>query len=204
MPTEIRKIRLLLRLGRSAQVNEEKENNNVIVEVVPYRAEWKEMFREEAERIRGILGDELVRVFHIGSTSVPGIQAKPVIDLMPVVRDIQRLDAYDTEFMALGYESMGEYGIPGRRFYRKGGERRTHHIHAFQYDNAYGILRHASFCAYLRAFPAVRDEYAALKAGLAKQFPADIEAYCDGKDAFVKQVEREALLWYWNGAESLL
>ena len=169
-----------------------------MVEVVPYRPEWKEMFQEEAERIRGILGDELLRVFHIGSTSVPDILAKPVIDLMPVVKDIKRLDKYRTEFMALGYEHMGEYGIPGRRFYRKGGERRTHHIHAFQYDNAREILRHASFCAYLRAFPSVRDEYAALKSKLAKQFPNDIQAYCDGKDDFVKQVEREALMWYWS------
>ena len=74
----------------------------------------------------------------------------------------------------------------------------THHIHAFQYDNAYAILRHTAFCSYLREFPAVRDEYAALIAGLAKKFPADIEAYCDGKNAFVKCVEREALAWYWN------
>ena len=170
----------------------------MIVEVVPYRPEWEAMFREEAGRIKDILGDELLRVFHIGSTSVPLIQAKPVIDLMPVVKDIQRLDAYGAEFLALGYESMGEYGISGRRFYRKGGERRTHHIHAFQYDNTAAILRHVAFCAYLREFPAVRDEYGKLKAELAKQLPADIGAYCDGKDAFVKQVEREALMWYWS------
>ncbi len=175
----------------------------MIVKVVPYRAEWKQMFLEEAGRIQEALGDELVRVFHIGSTAVPGIQAKPVIDMMPVVKDIQKLDAYHSAFVALGYEPMGEYGIPGRRFYRKGGDRRTHHIHAFQCDNAYAILRHVAFCAYLRAFPTVREEYSALKAGLAKQFPADIEAYCDGKDAFVKKLEREALLWYWKSSGEL-
>lgn len=169
-----------------------------MIEVIPYREEWKTLFLEEQARLEELLGDTLIRVFHIGSTSVPGIQAKPVIDLLPVVTDVASLDAYREGFEALGYEAMGEYGIPGRRFYKKGGERRTHHIHAFQYDNAYAILRHTAFCSYLREFPAVRDEYAALKAGLAKKFPADIEAYCDGKDAFVKRVERKALAWYWN------
>ena len=198
MPTGIRTISLIFSLSHNGKAVGKR--HNMIVEVVPYRAEWKAMFREEAERVRGVLGDELLRVFHIGSTSVPGIQAKPVIDLLPVVKDIQKLDTFRCEFLTLGYEPMGEYGIPGRRFYRKGGERRTHHIHAFQYDNAYAILRHTAFCAYLRESPAVRDEYAALKARLAEQFPADIEAYCDGKDSFVKQVEREALIWYWNTA----
>ena len=182
-------------------LNEEAKETRkfgMIVEVVPYRGEWKTLFLEEEARLKKLLGDTLIRVFHIGSTSVPGIHAKPVIDLLPVVTDIASLDACREGFEALGYEAMGEYGIPGRRFYKKGGERRTHHIHAFQYDNAYAILRHTAFCSYLRAFPAVRDEYAALKAGLAKKFPADIEAYCDGKDAFVKRVEREALAWYWN------
>ena len=169
----------------------------MIVEVVPYREDWRALFLEEQARLEKLLGDTLIRVFHIGSTSVLGIQAKPVIDLLPVVTDIASLDACRQGFEALGYEAMGEYGIPGRHFYKKGEERRTHHIHAFQYDNAYAILRHTAFCSYLRAFPAVRDEYAALKAGLAKKFPADIESYCDGKGAFVKHVEREALTWYW-------
>lgn len=73
------------------------------------------MFENEAETIKTILGDNLLQAFHIGSTSVPGLKAKPIIDIMPVVRDIEQVDKYTQAFEAAGYEVMGEYGIAGRR-----------------------------------------------------------------------------------------
>jgi GrpB-like predicted nucleotidyltransferase (UPF0157 family) len=167
----------------------------VRVIVVPYSEEWPRLFREEADRIREALGDEVVEVHHIGSTSVPGLQAKPVIDLMPVVRDIARVDAYNGAMAALGYEGLGENGIPGRRFFRKGGDERTHNVHVFQVGDL-GVERHLAFRAYLVAHPEVAVRYGALKADLARRFPEDIEGYMDGKDAFVKEVERQALAWY--------
>lgn len=101
------------------------------VEVVKYRSEWSREFEAEAERIKEILGDEAIEIYHIGSTSVEGLSAKPIIDIMPVVKDISRIDKLNPAFEALGYECMGEFGIPGRRYFRKGGEKRTHQIHVF-------------------------------------------------------------------------
>lgn len=85
--------------------------------VTSYDPRWKVMFEEEAEEIKRILGSELVAVCHIGSTAVEGLAAKPVIDIMPVVRSVQRTDNFNVQFEALGYECMGEFGIPGRRYY---------------------------------------------------------------------------------------
>lgn len=167
----------------------------MFVEVVPYCAAWPELYRQEAEKISEILGEQLVTIHHIGSTSVPGLSAKPIIDILPVVKEISAVDAHNAQFEALGYEPRGEYGIPGRRFFRKGIERRTHHIHIFQESDHQNILRHVAVRDYLRAHPEAAAAYAALKRKLAAQFPRDIEAYCDGKDSFVKALEQKALAW---------
>ena len=79
------------------------------VEVVKYRSEWSREFEAEAERIKEILGDEAIEIYHIGSTSVEGLSAKPIIDIMPVVKDISRIDKLNPVFEAVGYECMGEF-----------------------------------------------------------------------------------------------
>lgn len=167
----------------------------MFVEVVAYRPEWEEEFLREAEKLRAVLGRELLDIYHIGSTAVPGQCAKPIIDLMPVVRDLSMADAKRGDFEALGYEYLGEFGIPGRRYMRKGGEHRTHQAHIFAEDDRNNILRHLAVRDYLRVHPKEASAYGALKVELAGEFPRDIEAYCDGKDAFVKALERRALIW---------
>lgn len=168
------------------------------VNVVAYDSKWPNMFLNEAEQVRRILDDNLLQVFHIGSTSVPGLRAKPVIDIMPVVRDVERIDSCTSAFESIGYEVMGEFGIPGRRYMRKGGNNRTHQIHAFQYDNTADILRHLAFRNYLRSHSDVCVDYGELKSELAKQYPTDIDAYGDGKEHFIKRVEQDALQWIWE------
>lgn len=168
------------------------------IRICPYESRWRDAFQAEAEQLSGILRGNCVRVFHIGSTSVPGLSAKPVIDIMPVVRDIPAVDGQAAQFAAIGYEAMGEYGIPGRRFYRKGGDARTHHVHIFAASDTQNILRHLAFRDYLRRHPDVCGAYAALKTELAARHPDDIGAYCDGKDAFVKRTEQDALQWFWR------
>lgn len=91
---------------------------------------------------------------------------------------------------------MGEFGIPGRRYFRKGGHNRTHQIHAFQYNNMEEIERHMAFRDYLREHPEVCIKYGELKSQLAEQYPNDIDGYGDGKDDFVKSVEKEAIKWH--------
>lgn len=164
--------------------------------VVDYDPFWPLLFRKEADAISRILGDNLVLIHHIGSTSVPFLAAKPIIDIMPVVKDLSGVDAVSEEFVKLGYEYLGEFGIKGRRYLRKGGQERTHQIHIFQMEDDTNILRHLAFRDYLRSHRDVAMDYAELKKDLAARFPYDIDGYCDGKDAFVKKIENLALAEY--------
>ncbi|HIS03446.1 MAG TPA: GrpB family protein [Candidatus Pullichristensenella avicola] len=164
--------------------------------VVAYRPEWSEAFRAEAARIAAVLGENLVAIHHIGSTSVPGLCAKPIIDILPVVRDIEVVDKCNAAFIALGYTPMGEFGIRGRRYFHKGGDERTHHVHVFAAENREAIERHLAVPAYLRAHPDEARAYGELKKALAARFPLDWEGYCDGKDEYVRALEMRALRWY--------
>jgi GrpB-like predicted nucleotidyltransferase (UPF0157 family) len=161
-----------------------------------YSSEWPHEFEQEAARLRALLGDELLAVHHIGSTSVPGLAAKPTIDVIPVVRDIERIDELTPSLEEAGYKAWGEYGLPERRFFTRDRDGfRTHNVHIYQEGNP-EIERHLAFCAYLRSHEAIRDEYAVLKRDVFARHPADIEAYCDGKDAWIKRIQGEALEWY--------
>jgi GrpB-like predicted nucleotidyltransferase (UPF0157 family) len=158
-----------------------------------YSPAWPTEFEREAEKLRALLGEELLHTHHIGSTSVPGLAAKPIIDLLPIVRDIGQMDAAAERFGAAGYKIWGEYGIPGRRFFTKDRDGlRTHNLHFFQAGFP-EIERHLSFVAYLRAHPAICDEYAALKREAFARHPADVNAYNDYKDGWIKRIEKLAL-----------
>jgi len=166
-----------------------------IVIVSDHSARWAQLFAEEAAKLRVVFGDLLLEIHHIGSTSVPGLPAKPVIDIMPVVKDIAQVDLLNVQMESLGYEAMGECGLAGRRYFRKGGDDRTHNVHTYQWDNRQAIERHLAVRDYLRTHPATAKEYGELKQRLARQFPTDIYGYMDGKDSFVKALEQEALRW---------
>ena len=90
--------------------------------VVPPDPAWPDAFDAASRELAGALGENLFIIHHIGSTAIPGIWAKPVIDLLPVVRDIARVDEHVAAMQALGYESKGEFGIPGRRYFRRRAE----------------------------------------------------------------------------------
>lgn len=165
------------------------------INVVEFNPEWGKMFKKEAAEIRKTLGKNCVAVHHIGSTSVPGLAAKPIIDIMPVVKDISAVDAHDAEFISLGYECRGEFGIPGRRFYTKGGDERTHHIHIFEKSNKTDIERHLAVRDYLREHDEDAKRYAELKKQLAEEFTYDNDGYCDGKAPFMKELEEKAIVW---------
>jgi GrpB-like predicted nucleotidyltransferase (UPF0157 family)/glyoxylase-like metal-dependent hydrolase (beta-lactamase superfamily II) len=168
------------------------------VVVTEYNDKWNEMFIEESQQIKKIFADEVIDIHHIGSTSVPGLKAKPIIDIMPVVKDIEKMDSFNEQMISLGYECMGELGMKGRRYFRKGGDHRTHQVHVFQADNKEDINRHLAVRDYLRTHSEDVKQYGDLKENLAKHFPKDIAAYMDGKDEFVKELERKALQWYRN------
>ena len=166
------------------------------VVVTEYDPAWTEKYRKEAGIIQGILGNNCLAVYHIGSTSVAELAATPVHDLMPVVRGLEEADRAAERFSQAGYEYLGEFGIPGRRYLRKGGDERTHQVHIFQADDMENIGRHLAFRDFMMKHEREREEYARLKKNLAQQFPYDIERYCSGKDAFVRRMEARALAEY--------
>lgn len=166
-----------------------------IIVVVPYDSGWPEKYQQEAEKISAIFGQELISIHHIGSTANPGMSTKPVIDIMPVVRDIEAVDAFNPAMIQLGYEPQGENGIPGRRFFVRGGDaHRTHHVHTYQPGNP-EVDRHLDFRDYLIAHPEEAQQYASLKMELARQYPHDIDAYMAGKDALIKKTIHRAHPW---------
>ncbi len=165
------------------------------VEVVPPDPNWPDMYRAEAHAIASLLGQELMAIHHIGSTAIPGIKAKPAIDIMVEVRVIKKMDDYDDAMIELGYQPMGEYGIPGRRFFRKPDEfTRTHHVHTYGVGHP-EIPRHLNFRDYLTAHPGEARAYSRLKEDLARGFPEDTESYTEGKSEFIREVDAKARAW---------
>lgn len=164
--------------------------------VVPYDLSWPLAFKRTSAEVSPAFCPGLLELHHIGSTSIPGIHAKPIIDMLAVVADIGAVDGRDAELRSLGYDARGELGIPGRRYFSRNDSAgvRTHQIHAFQVGSPH-VHRHLVFRDYLRARPEVAREYSDLKRRLAAAHPDDIEAYMDGKDGFIKAAEADALVW---------
>jgi GrpB-like predicted nucleotidyltransferase (UPF0157 family) len=166
------------------------------VEVVPYRSDWPAKFTEEARDLQALFAGQMLSIHHFGSTSIPGICAKPIIDILLIVRDIEAVDALVPRLEKLGYHAVGEYGISGRRFFYKGNDDlRSHHLHIYESGNPH-ILRHLVFRDYMRSHPMTARDYARLKEELAHQFPEDMDSYIAGKNAFVKEHEKKALDWW--------
>jgi GrpB-like predicted nucleotidyltransferase (UPF0157 family) len=171
-------------LRRNKIPNEERR----IIEVVPHDPEWEQKFKEEAKKIKKALKDIFGNIYHIGSTAIPTIKAKPIIDIMVEVKDINKVDRYNKQMEKLGYEALGEYGIPKRRFFQKGGKNRTHHVHVFEKESPQ-IKRHIDFRDYLILHPKIAEEYSHLKEKLAKKYRYDIDKYQEGKDSFIKKID---------------
>jgi GrpB-like predicted nucleotidyltransferase (UPF0157 family) len=162
------------------------------IEIVDYEPSWPAQYEAECALIRRALGDVLVEIHHIGSTAVPGLAAKPIIDILLEVEDLAALDALNSEMEAIGYNPKGEFGIPHRRYFPKGGDNRSHHVHAFVCGDS-NVARHLAFRDYLRRHPDVVQEYAEVKRRVAQTCGNDSERYCSGKDAYVKRVEAMAI-----------
>jgi GrpB-like predicted nucleotidyltransferase (UPF0157 family) len=171
-------------------------SRGLMIVLVPYDRAWPPTFAAEATRLRRALPDLFVGLQHMGSTAIPGLIAKPVIDMLAVVDSVEAVDLHRETFEALGYEVMGEFGIPGRRYFRKDDSsgRRTHQLHAFVRGSSH-IVRHLDFRDYLRAHPAVAEAYGLLKQRLAAECENDTRRYTEGKTAFVQEIEERAARW---------
>ncbi|MBB4846247.1 GrpB-like predicted nucleotidyltransferase (UPF0157 family) [Paucibacter oligotrophus] len=164
------------------------------ITLLAHKPEWPQAFAAEAARLSGLMADEMLALHHIGSTAIPGISAKPIIDMLMVVRDVDALDRRAQALLDQGYEAMGEYGIAGRRYFRKsdGAGRRSHHLHCFAAGSA-EVGRHLAFRDYLRSHPDEAQAYGLLKQALAQRFADDEGArYVEGKTDFIRQVLAKA------------
>jgi|GEM_PF-492837 len=164
--------------------------------LAPHSPQWKQLFVKEERCIRAALLDVVVDVHHMGSTAVQDICAKPVVDILLSVRNIDELDAYDDAMRMLDYEVMGEFGIRGRRYYRKDNANgdRTHHVHAFA-SHSPEIARHLNFRDFLRTHRQYALEYEAVKLRLATLHPHDREQYTEGKTECIQGIEMKAARW---------
>jgi GrpB-like predicted nucleotidyltransferase (UPF0157 family) len=167
------------------------------VEVVQHQPQWLDAFEIESHSVSSALGENMVAIHHIGSTAIPHIYAKPIIDLLVEVKDILVVDQHNSAMEKLGYVVMGEFGIPDRRFFLKDSAAgiRTHHVHVFAIYSPQ-IQRHLAFRDYLIAHLEIAQEYSDLKCDLAKQYPQDIQGYMDGKDEFIKTIDQQAAQWF--------
>ncbi|HVV68827.1 MAG TPA: GrpB family protein [Gammaproteobacteria bacterium] len=160
------------------------------IAIYPYDSHWPLLFAAESKKIKNALGDNCIAIHHIGSTSIPGLAAKPVIDMIPEVRDICVVDQHNAAMQSLGYIPQGENGIPFRRFFQKTDDT-TCNVHVFASGNP-EITRHILFRDYLRTHHKERDVYADLKQQLAQQFPHDIDSYISGKQGFIEDIVQQA------------
>jgi GrpB-like predicted nucleotidyltransferase (UPF0157 family) len=156
-----------------------------VVRVVPHRPAWARLFAEEAARLRAALGDRVLAIEHSGSTSVPGLAAKPILDLAASVPSLQEARALFPALRALGYTHKEDPEIPERLYFVKGSpECRTHHLSLAEPTSRFW-RDHLRFRDLLRADPALAADYAQLKLDLARSHPAGRPAYQAGKQAFV-------------------
>ena len=165
------------------------------IRVVSHDTHWAGLFEAESAALASLFDGQASEIHHVGSTSIPGLPSKPIIDILVAVIDIQPVDSLNPAMIALGYEPQGEYGIVGRRFFTKGGDlMRSHQVHVFQQDHP-EVRAMLDFRDYLRAHPTEAAAYGRLKEALARLYPEDITAYNAGKDAFVKETIRKAQAW---------
>lgn len=165
-------------------------------DITPWTPEWAKRYEVAEAELKQLLDGNLIGIHHIGSTSVPAIgYAKPIIDILIEVRDLGAVDQLYNERMAsAGFQPRGENGIVGRRYFTKGGDRRTHHIHLFEVGDE-NIRTHLDFKAYLNEHPDDARSYGELKLKLAEQFSDNVHLYQEGKQQFVRQIAQKAALW---------
>ena len=158
------------------------------VRVVPFNPDWLMVFQVEQDLLRNSLGSKVLEIRHFGSTAIPSMPAKPIIDILAAVRDLADVSDFVDALVRLGYEDKGDGSVAGRRFFVKGTEAaRTHHLNFYEM-NSPGWTTHVLFCEYLKLHKELAKQYAELKLKLATDFPTNRASYTDGKESFVAAV----------------
>ena len=172
------------------------EEGPLLLEISEYQDKWVRMFELERERLKEALGDFAVRIDHVGSTSVQGMTAKPIVDIQISVRNLHPMSAYKGVMERLGYTHLSD-SPPGDHiyplFHAPATWPHTYHVHFCELGGD-EEWRHLAFRDWLRRHPEARKEYSELKASLAAETdlrdPSALDWYADGKSAFVESIER--------------
>lgn len=163
------------------------------VRLTRYSAIWRQRYAREHKRLARRLGKRRYTLEHIGSTAVPGLDAKPIIDMALQIPSLKQLPLWIRRLQDAGYAYQGEYGLPGRHFFTRGTPV-THHLHLVARDCAHWD-RWLLFRDYLRAKPEVAARYNAFKRDLAKQFARNRDAYTQAKTPFINRLLAAARRW---------
>ena len=160
--------------------------------VVPYDEKWKQRFEEIAGEVSAALGELALSIEHVGSTSVPGLAAKPIIDIDVVIEDESVLPAIVGALEKIGYHYEGNLGIPGREAFGYEGKTHLmeHHLYVCPKDSP-ELRRHLSFRDYLRGHPEAVQEYSRIKEEASRLFPHDIDGYINHKGTVIEKIYRE-------------
>lgn len=160
--------------------------NKKHVVVMPYDENWKQAFEDIKTELDAALGDLALRIEHVGSTSVEGLSAKPVIDIDVVIEDTSMLESVIVALAKIGYSHEGDLGIPGREAFKYEGKDHLmkHHLYVCAKDSA-ELKRHLAFRNYLRSHPEAVKEYSRVKTDGAELYPYDIDKYIEYKSPFI-------------------
>jgi GrpB-like predicted nucleotidyltransferase (UPF0157 family) len=164
-----------------------------VVRLVPHQLNWADLYEAEKKRILTAVNPYILDIQHVGSTAIPGIPAKPIIDIGVAVRNFEEAYVCVEPIVELGYVYRGENGIPRRHYFRRADEngRRTHHLHLNEIDGL-DWKNQIDFRDYLRQHPETAEEYGRLKMALVQRFAGDRLAYLDEKAPFIENVLRLA------------
>jgi GrpB-like predicted nucleotidyltransferase (UPF0157 family) len=162
--------------------------------LVPYDPAWRELFLETARPMREVLGNLALRIDHIGSTSIQGLAAKPIIDILISVASFEPFDTIEKPLNSIGYFWKPENPDKTKRYFRESDGMRRTHVHIYK-NGTWGQQFVLLFRDYLRAKPEEQVRYEAVKASLAKQFRTERLKYVEGKSPIVWEIMQRASLW---------
>ena len=159
------------------------------VVVLPYDAQWRQDFLKIKDELIDALGQQAVSIEHVGSTSVQGLSAKPIIDVDVVIKDYSVLDRVIISLENIGYRYEGDLGIAGREAFKYDGKEhlRKHHLYVCPQDSA-ELHRHIALRDYLRSHPEAAREYGRIKEEGARLYPFDIDGYIEYKSPFIEKI----------------
>ncbi len=160
------------------------------VVVVDYDPTWPDIFEQLRARVWPVVSDIALTIEHVGSTAVPGLAAKPIIDMTVVVPSAREVPLAIARLATLGYEHRGDLGIEGREAFTRPEDLPAHNLY-LSAPGSLGLQNQLAVPDYLRTHPATAQAYGELKKRLAQQFPHDIISYIDGKTDLLLSILRE-------------